>query len=234
VKIAVMQPYFFPYLGYWQLAKAVDRFVIFDDVQYIVRGWINRNRILVNGAPRHITVPIAAASRQTQIRDVRLSADRPWREKLSTTIRQSYARAPFFDEVFPTVDSLLRCQAERLCDYLRFQIESLSSLVGITAGFELASSHPGAPGLRGQARILELCRKFNARTYVNPAGGRTLYDAREFAHAGVELRFISPAQQSYGQRVTPFVPDLSIIDPLMELGISEVRRRLDQFELAAA
>ena len=103
MKIAIMQPYFFPYLGYWQLMNIVDKFVIYDDVNYIKRGWINRNRILVEGKPFYIHVPVMKASQNKIINEMEVFVDSSLRKKELKTIELAYKKAPFFDSVYPLI-----------------------------------------------------------------------------------------------------------------------------------
>jgi hypothetical protein len=225
MRLAVMQPYFFPYLGYWQLIRSVDRFVIFDDVNYKVRGWINRNRILVNSEPTYVTVPLSQASQNKLISQISLDPS-PWRGKLLRTIEGAYSSAPCFQEVFPLIESLVQHEADNLSAYLAFQLQALSMSLGLTAQFVLSSRRYADSGLSGQARVIDICKQEGATQYWNLPGGRDLYDAVRFADAGIDLRFISSGDQPYPQRGPGYVPGLSVIDMLMELGPGEVGRRL--------
>ena len=127
MRLAIMQPYFFPYIGYWQLIHAADRFVIYDDVNYIVRGWVNRNRILINGAPSYITVPLRSASQNRKICDIDIQPSATWRSKMTRTVELAYRKAPFFAEAFPVVGGVIQHEASNLSDYLCHQLRSLSA-----------------------------------------------------------------------------------------------------------
>jgi hypothetical protein len=229
--IAIMQPYFFPYIGYWQLIHAVDRFVIFDDVNYIKAGWINRNRILINGAPAYITVPLHKASQNKRICDTTLEPSFAWRDGLIKKLENTYRNAPCFAEVLPLVESLIRHETDNLADYLARQLQTLAAFLRIETEFVATSRCYGNTHLSGQARILDICEREQAGTYVNPQGGQALYHAEPFRGAGIDLRFLVMRPLPYKQRHAGFVPYLSIIDALMEIGPVDVRRHLDAFDL---
>lgn len=233
-KLAIMQPYFFPYIGYWQLIHAVDRFVIFDDVNYIKGGWINRNRILVNGEVVFLTAPLYRSSPFKRICDTTLLPSPIWREKLLKTITMAYCKAPHFAEVFSVIERLVRHQTNSLSDYLAHQLQTLATLMGIGTEFVVSSRSYGNATLAGQARILDICRHEGAQTYINAQGGRALYDAASFRDADIDLRFIAMHPLPYAQRSSAFVPGLSIIDTLMAVGLNGIRHHLDAFELTEA
>jgi hypothetical protein len=231
MKLAIMQPYFFPYIGYWQLINAVDRFVIYDDVNYINRGWINRNRILINGAPAYITVPLSQVSQNKKICDISLHTPPLWREKLVKMIETTYRKAPCFSEVYPLIEKLIRYKADTLSDYLAHQLQALAVFMGIKTEFIVTSRCYENSHLSGQARILDICKREGATTYINLQGGQSLYDIDTFRTAGIDLRFIVMRSVPYKQRTADFIPYLSIIDVLMEIGAVEIMHHLDEFDL---
>lgn len=233
-RLAVMQPYLFPYLGYWQLLHAVDRHVVYDDVNYIKGGWINRNRLLVAGQVAYVTVPLHGASSFSRICDIALDTRAPWRDKLLRTIAFNYRRAPAFAQVFPVLERLVQHEAALLADYLLHQIRGVAAWLGIGAEIVPSSRVYDNAHLRGQERVLDICRREGARTYVNLPGGRALYDAAAFGAAGVALRFVQPQPLQYPQTMPGFAPGLSIIDTLMALGVDGTRRALDDCDLAPA
>lgn len=233
MKLAIMQPYFFPYIGYWQLINAVDRFVIYDDVNYIKGGWINRNRLLINGEPRYITVPLEQSSSHKLICDIVMRKSPLWRNKLVRMIEITYRKAPCFDEVFPVVEKLIRHQTDSLSDYLSNQLQTLSSFMGIDTRFVLSSRCYNNKEFTRQERILDICKHEAATVYVNLQGGRALYDTESFRNSGMDLRFMVTRPIPYKQRAEGFVPSLSIIDVLMENGPSEIKCHLDAFDLIA-
>lgn len=231
MKLAIMQPYFFPYIGYWQLIHAVNRFVIYDDVHYIIRGWVNHNRILINGEPSYITVPLQRASQNSRICDISLQPLPIWRDKLVKSVETTYRKSPCFVETFPVIERAIRHETGNLSDYLVHQLRTLSAFMGIQTEFVLTSRCYGNNNLSGQERVLDICKREGATTYINPQGGRTLYERECFANAGIDLRFIVMRPMPYKQRAAGFVPYLSIIDILMELGKDQVKLYLDSFDL---
>ena len=229
--IAIMQPYFFPYIGYWQLIHAVDRFVIYDDVNYIKGGWINRNRLLINGEPVYITVPLYQSSPYKRICDTTLQPSTIWRNKLVKMVEITYRKAPCFAEAFPVIESLIRYEADNLADYLAHQLQMLAAFMGIKTVFVLTSRCYDNEHLSGQSRVLDICKREKASIYLNLRGGQSLYDAEIFRGSGITLRFTAIHPLPYKQRGGEFSPYLSIIDALMEVGPVEIKRHLDAFDL---
>jgi WbqC-like protein family len=226
-----MQPYFFPYLGYWQLMNFVDRFVIYDDVNYIRRGWINRNRILINGEPRYLTVPVSEASQNKKICDLTIDDSTIWRGKLLKSIEIAYKKSKWFDEVFPVLQGIVLCEERGLADYLRYQLVRLADFLDIDTVLIGSSRSYVNDDMHGQARILDICRREESDIYVNAEGGFALYDSMAFDEAGVALQFIRINPKEYQQRAATFVPNLSIIDVLMGIGRAETRGLLANFSL---
>jgi len=231
INLAIMQPYFFPYIGYWQLIHAVDRFVIYDDVSYIKGGWINRNRILINGNPSYITIPLSQSSPNKRICDIVLQPSPLWRNKLVKKVEMTYRKSPYFIEVFPVIEKIIRYESDSLSDYLTYQLQTLAVFMGITTEFVVTSRFYGNSDLFGQDRVLDICKHEVATTYINPQGGRTLYDTETFCSADIDLRFIFMQALYYKQRAVNFVPFLSIIDALMEIGPIKIKYHLDAFDL---
>jgi hypothetical protein len=228
-----MQPYFFPYIGYWQLIHSVDKFVIYDDVNYIKGGWINRNRILINGEPVYITAPLHQASSYKRICDIALQPSPLWREKLVKMVENTYRKASSFPDVFPVIETLIRYPAGNLSDYLSNQLLTLSKLIGINSDFVITSRCYGNAELSGQTRIIDICNREGATAYINLKGGQTLYDTGTFRSEGIDLLFVNMQTISYKQKINCFVPNLSIIDALMALGPEEIKGHLDSFNLFA-
>lgn len=226
-----MQPYFFPYIGYWQLLNTVDRFVIYDDVNYIKGGWINRNRILINGKPSYITVPLYQASSYKRICDISLQSSVVWRRKMIKSIENTYRKAPFFAELFPVIEKIICYETDNLADFLAYHLTTLAKSIGLKTEFVMTSRCYQNNSLNGQDRVLDICKREGATTYINPQGGQTLYDTEAFRRANIDLHFLVMHPIPYKQRVAGFVPYLSIIDALMEIGPLGVERHLDKFDL---
>jgi hypothetical protein len=231
MKLAIMQPYFFPYIGYFQLINAVDKFVIYDDVSYINRGWVNRNNILVNGAPHLIQVPLIAASQNRLINEIEIVDDEKWKTKLLKTIHQSYSKAPFFQPVYSLIESIL---GNEICKISALNVDTIIAVceyIGIKTKIVASSAIYNNKHLKGQERILDICKQENASTYINPAGGKDLYDKEVFLQSGIDLQLLQPKMAIYNQFKSEFIPWLSIIDLMMHLDIKELKNHLKQFQL---
>lgn len=210
-----MQPYFLPYLGYFQLAAQVEKFVFYDDVNFIKNGWINRNRLLLGTEARYFTIPLRDASSFAKISEVGVQPAAAWRRKMLDTVRQAYGRAPSFASVFALLENVLDPTVERIAEIAKRSVTAVAQYLGMSTHFVWTSANYGNQSLTGPARVLDICRREGAAEYYNLPGGRELYDAGEFAAAGVSLRFIQSQLPPYDQRRPEFVPGLSILDVLM-------------------
>jgi hypothetical protein len=216
LKVAVMQPYFFPYIGYWQLIDEVDLFVIYDDVNYFSKGFINRNYILINERAQRLTLELSMASQNRKINEIYIRNNSP---NLLKTLKHAYKkRAPFFEEAYDLLQRLILYPEKNLAKYLSYTIQELSYVFRLQTQFLLSSSLELPSQIRGVNRILKICESINATSYVNLPGGKTLYDFELFKKNGLGLSFIQPDQCPYDQRQADFIPSLSIIDRLMFLG----------------
>lgn len=229
--VAIMQPYLFPYIGYWQLLHAADCFVVYDDVNYINRGWINRNRILINDAPGLITLPLLQASQNRKICDIEIAPATQWQRRLLRTLEMAYRKAPCFDQVFPVVEQILIHDDSNLAGFLTHQLRTLAGFMDLKTRIVPSSQVYGNSPLAAQARILDICRQEQATTYINAQGGRSLYEPAAFAERGIELRFIAMHSLPYPQRGEGFTPYLSIIDALMEVGPDGIAPHLAAYSL---
>ena len=231
MKLGIMQPYFLPYLGYWQLLNEVDRFVIYDDVNYIKQGWVNRNRILINNSASYITIPLAGSSSFKKICDIRLNSANNWRDKLLKTIENTYRRAPFFSEVYPVIETIIRYDTDGLSQYLEHSIRCVSSYLCIDTDIVSTSRKYQNSALTGQERVLDICILESADVYINLQGGQALYDLKTFRKSNIDLKFIFMHTKEYKQRSPGFVPYLSILDMIMELGKSCIDKNLNDYDL---
>lgn len=215
--VAIMQPYAFPYLGYFCLVEASDAFVFLDDVNFIPRGWINRNRILIGGAPYRFAIPLAGASQNLAITDICLSGFAAFRTRFLRQLAQAYARAPHFESGIAYVESVLAPDTDRIADLAIRSIEEFYRATGEPRSFVRASAaFADTRSLRGAERLIGIAQRVGARRYLNLPGGADLYEPAEFAAQGVELRFVRSDLPPYRQvRSASFVPALSIIDVLM-------------------
>jgi hypothetical protein len=232
MKLAVMQPYFLPYIGYFQLMAAVDKFVIYDDVQFIKGGWINRNRILLGGREHLFTAPLLGASPNRLICELKLVTKTDWRRKLLQTIEQAYRSAPHFSEVLPLLRQIITCPERPLNRYLVHSLERLKSHLEIPTKLITTAAVYRNHNLKGQERILDICRKEEAGVYVNATGGRGLYDSEAFRAQGTALRFLEPEIFAYDQGTTEFHPSLSIVDVLMFNARDQVQAFLGKVRLS--
>ncbi len=230
--LAIMQPYFLPYLGYWQLIGAVDTFLIYDDVNFIKSGWINRNRILINGEPRYITIPIRGASPNVEISSLLISEDTDWASKILKSIQRSYSKAAYFDEMFPTIEKIMKFKTQSLSEFVGNSIVEMCRFLGVATKIVPTSRIYGNEILRSEARILDICRREGAGIYVNPEGGRSLYSAENFECQRLKLKFLQAGLTPYPQRKSDgFVSHLSIVDVLANTGRLATRRALADFRL---
>ncbi len=209
-----MQPYFFPYIGYFQLIAAVDLFVVYDNIKYTKKGWINRNRLLQNGEAVTFSLPLKADSDALDVRERRL-AEGFDREKLLNQIRGAYARAPQLSATMPLVEEIVRYGETNLFGFLHHAIRRTCAHLGIGTAIKVSSDVAVGAGLKGQDRVLALCAALGATTYVNAIGGTELYSKDLFRENGIDLRFIRPRPFEYPQFGNAFVPWLSIIDVMM-------------------
>lgn len=209
-----MQPYFCPYLGYFQLLAAADVFVVYDNIEYTKKGWINRNRILNGARDAVITLPLQHASDFLHVRDRRLAPDFD-RRRLLNRIREAYRKAPHLEATWPLVEAIVLHDDPNLFGFILHSLERLRDHLGLATPLRVSSTVDVDHGLRGQEKVLALCAKLGAERYLNAIGGVELYRPEDFAARGIELRFLRPRLDPYPQLGGPFVPALSILDVLM-------------------
>jgi hypothetical protein len=232
MKVAIMQPYFLPYLGYFQLVAAVDAFVLYDDIKFTKQGWINRNRILAKGRAEFVTVPVAKGSDALDVRERDLAADYPTqRSKLERRIASAYGKAPFFATAMPIVSACLASPERNLFRFLHHTLLTVLNHLGVSTPVHISSSLGVPRTLRGQERVIATCRALGASEYVNAPGGRALYEDASFHRAGLRLRFLEPRICAYRQFSEEFVPNLSIIDVLMFNSPNDVPGLLAAYDL---
>ncbi len=213
-KVAVMQPYFLPYIGYFQLIAAVDSFVIYDNIKYTKKGWINRNRLLAGGVDQIFTLPLRSGSDSLQVRERTLADDFQPR-KLLDQFSGAYRSAPEFARVFPLVERIVLHPDRNLFAYVLNSVKAICAELDVGTEIRVSSSVEIDHALRHQEKVLALCAATGATTYVNAIGGTELYSARDFAACGVELRFLRSRPVEYPQFGAGFVPWLSIVDVMM-------------------
>ena len=224
MKIAVMQPYFFPYLGYFQLLNAVDTFVFFDNVNFIKKGFINRNRILLNGVAHSINLPINKISQNRHINE---HTRKPQTESLVKTIQHAYSKAPFFEQVMPLLKACINTDEVNLAKYLAFQIEKICNYLEINCKLLYASELDLTYQGSGQEKILAIAEQLKATGYINPEGGKALYQKAQFANANIALEFLHSQNTQYPQFGQTFIEYLSIVDVLMFNSRTDIKSLLN-------
>jgi hypothetical protein len=216
MKAAIMQAYFFPYIGYFQLMNAADEFVIYDNIEFTKKGWINRNRILVDGNDSYITLPLKKDHDYLDIRD-RYLAD-TWktdRIKMLNRISGAYRKAPEFNTAFPLVEQCINHEEPNLFRFIYFSLTMIKEFLGISTQMLVSSTINIDNTLKSERKVIELCKERKAAIYINPIGGLQLYDKGNFAKEGIEIHFLKTNDIEYTQFNNVFVPSLSIIDVMM-------------------
>lgn len=231
MKVGIMQPYFFPYIGYWQLMNAVDKYVIYDDVNFIKGGWINRNKILMNGNAKMINLKMNGASPNKLINELEAAGDAIYNKKLLKTIEACYSKAPYYLDVFFIIEKIINNEEKNLAKYLEFSIRTISEYLSINTEIIVSSTINKNNNLRGQAKVIEICKILGADEYYNAIGGQELYSYEDFLANRIELKFLKTDNIEYGQFKNEFTPNLSIIDVMMFNSIEDIKKMLHQYEL---
>lgn len=223
-----MQPYLFPYIGYFQLINAVDKFVVYDDVSYINRGWINRNNILVNNKKHLFTVVLDHSSPHKLINETTIKDNFV---DLLKTIRFSYIKAPYFQKIFSLLEGILTYQNRSLSHFIANSLITISNYLDIKTEFFISSAVDKDNSLKGKDKIFHICKILGAKKYLNAIGGIELYDKSDFAANNIELSFLSTKPIIYKQFNNEFIPMLSIIDVMMFNPQDKIREMLNAYEL---
>lgn len=231
--IAVMQPYIFPYIGYFQMINASDIFVFYDDVNFIKQGWINRNRILVSKRDFLFTVPLQKQNSFVLIKNTLINKNlyTNWRSKFIQTLFQNYKKAPFYQEVSILVENVLRFDTDSIGDLAIHSVKETSNYLGIKTQFKTSSTAYQNKRLERQERLIDICNKERAEHYINALGGQELYQKEDFSKQGIKLDFMKCLPIEYKQFKNEFVPWLSIIDVLMFNSKGQVIKMLNEYEL---
>lgn len=230
--IAIMQPYVFPYIGYFQMMKASDVFVLYDDVNYIKQGWVNRNRILVSGKDALMSIPLKGASSFKQINEIEVNYTLKDYRKILPTIDQNYKKAPYFNTVFPLIDDVFKSEKLTIADFAEQSIQSINNYLGIETEILRSSvSFSETKELDRADRLIEICKRLKATDYINALGGQELYTKPFFKSHNINLHFIKSLPVEYQQFQNEFVSWLSIIDVLMFNSVEETHTLLNKFEL---
>lgn len=231
-KIAIMQPYFIPYIGYFQLINSVDEFVIYDNIKYTKKGWINRNRIFFNGVDRMITLPLKKDSDYLNVDQRELSQNwEVFRNDIKNIINISYSKSPFYKQGKVILDEILKLESKNLFSFIYESLKILNSYLEISTPIIVSSSIDVDHKLKSQDKVIAICKKLNASKYINAIGGTDLYSKEEFARNSIELNFIKMKNFIYNQFDYNFIPYLSIIDVIMFNSLEDIKKQLNEYVL---
>lgn len=236
MKIGIMQPYFFPYIGYFSLIKNTDKFILFDPVQFIRHGWIERNRVLKPQLGwQYIAVPLVKHELSTAIKDVRINNSEDWKNRLLAQLQHYKKKSPFYKQTIEVVQKGLDIETDSIvqlnyltlkavCDYLEipFDCEIFSEM-------NLEIEQVNAP----DEWALNICKALGYKEYWNPPGGMEFFDPKKYEEAGIDLKFQKVNVQPYPQRRGPenIETGLSIIDVMMFNSPEVIKDMLDDYEL---
>jgi hypothetical protein len=230
--VGIMQPYFMPYIGYFQLINSVDKFIIYDNIQYTKKGWINRNRILINRKDQLITLPIKKDSDYLNVVERKLSES--WEKDKNKTlniIKASYSKAPYFEESYNLISKCLNNPEVNLFRFIYDSIILINEYLEIKTQIVISSTIDVDHTLKSQDKVLSLCKSQNADVYINSIGGIELYDKETFKQNKIELNFIKSTPFQYKQFNNEFVSWLSIIDVLMFNSKEQIKEYLNNYTL---
>jgi hypothetical protein len=219
MRLGIMQPYYLPYLGYFQLMKEVDTFVYYDDVTYIKQGWINRNNISLGGADYRFTLELKGASSYKRINEIEVGGNR---EKLFKTFLQAYSKSPYFKKAEWLVYNIFHSKETNLFKYILETHTQIFKYLNLDVNYLISSEVAKNDLLKGKDKVIDICNKLNASMYINAIGGQHLYDRQEFRDNGIELLFLQPSEN---------ISKLSIMDILMNHSKEEIKLMLDKYEL---
>lgn len=235
MKIAIMQPYIFPYIGYFQLLNAVDHFVFYDDVNYIKGGWINRNNILVSGKASFFTIPLEKSSSFSEIRKINTHSIlyQSFLKKFIKTLKQNYKNAPFFNNVYPIIIKILEpSEVNNIGALSAKSVKEISNYLQLNKTFHTSSEEFSESKDKDRTeRLITITNDLNCIEYINMIGGQQLYSKDDFKVADIKLNFLIASIDLYPQFKNEFVPGLSIIDVLMFNSIEEIKIMLNNYEL---
>ena len=232
MKLGIMQPYFFPYIGYFQLINSVDKFVIYDNIEYTKKGWINRNNILSPNGGKLITLPLKKDSDFLNVNQRFLSDS--WvteRKKLLNVLKSNYSKSEYFEEVFCLLESCILFENLNLFDFILFSLKKILSYLEVKTEIIKSSDVDIDHKLKSEKKVIEICKTLKAETYINSIGGMDLYDKNEFKMNGIHLNFIKSNDIIYKQYNNEFIPWLSVIDILMFNSKDKINEHLNNYKL---
>ncbi|MFJ7970437.1 WbqC family protein [Psychrobacillus sp. NPDC096389] len=230
MKIGIMQPYFFPYIGYFQLMNAVDKFIVYDDIQYTKSGWINRNRIRNNDKDFLFTIPIKKGSSYESIIEKEISSDFS-RDNLIGQINTFYKNAPYYYDVIPLIKEIIMYDTKNLFKYIFNSIIKVKKYLGLDTKILISSSIPIENSLKSTKKVISICKATSGNIYINLPGGKELYSKDIFIESNLELKFIESNPILYNQSSEIFIENLSIIDVLMFNDLKTIKKFLCNYNL---
>ncbi len=226
--LAIMQPYLFPYIGYWQLINTADTFVIYDDVNFIKQGYINRNSILANKKKQLFTLELIQASANKLINEIQIGRNRA---KILKTIKQNYIKAPYFKTVYPILEDIFNQDEQNLAKFIGYSLQHISDYLQIETKLIYSSDIKKDNSLKAQDKVIHICKILKATHYINAIGGQELYSKERFKSENIQLNFIKTKLLEYKQFDNEFIPYLSIIDIMMFNDIHDIKMMLNSYEL---
>lgn len=230
MRLGIMQPYFLPYIGYWQLINSVDVFVIYDNIQYTKKGWINRNRYLLNGKAALFSLNLKNDSDFLNVNQ-RFLSHQYKRNKLINMFNSAYHRAPMKKEIFPFIEKIIYCPCENLFEYIYCSIKDICEYLKIRTKIVLSSDINIDHSLKSEEKVIAICKNIQVNTYINLIGGMELYSKNSFEKENVNLKFIKSKPISYLQFNNTFVEWLSILDVMMFNSKKEITKMLGEYDL---
>ena len=227
MKITIMQPYFLPYLGYFQLINIADKFVVYDNVQYIKRGWINRNRYLLNNKDNYFIIPVKKFSHQQKIIEINISKNYD-REKMLRKFYNAYNKAPYFEETYKLLTEIIKFPSQNLSEYTFFSISTICKYLNIKTKILISSKINYNHKLKSENKVIDICNSLNGTIYINPEGGKKIYKKENFKKFKLNLKFLYTEDFKYKQfDEKTFIPKLSIVDILMFNSKKKVKEIID-------
>lgn len=228
MKLGIMQPYFMPYIGYFQLMAAVDKYVVYDDVNYIKGGWVSRNNIIINGEKKLFTITLQGASPNKLFNEITIGDNF---HKLMKTLQMNYSKSPQFDSTMALMEKIISYPHKQLALFIANSYNEILNYLSINTEILISSNLHKNSSLKGKDKVLHICKLLGADTYYNAIGGQKLYSKEEFKRNGILLNFIDTQTIKYPQHSKEFIPYLSIIDVLMNNSKEKVKLLLDSYTL---
>lgn len=234
MKIGIMQPYFFPYIGYISLIRNVDRYILLDSVQFIRHGWIERNRILKqSGGWHYISVPLKKHSRDTLISDIEINNNQKWKEKIIAQLGY-YKGAPYYYKVMDLIKSIFSIEFSNITSLNCYALKMICEYLGVYTPIDIFSEMnlEIEPPQEADEWALNICKSLPGITeYWNPIGGIDFFDRDKYLANNIEIYFQKMHIVEYKQKQKEFEPGLSILDVMMFNSPDVINYMLDEYEL---